>query len=76
MVMAYSSFDENVLGGGTSGSDSINACLVQIHNQLVGRFIMELIVAVEDDVTVRLELRCNIRPECLKSPAEVKTVPS
>ena len=63
---AYSSFNKHVLRGGTGCSDTVNASLVEFRNESVGWHVMELVVAVKDNIAVRRELGCHILPESLE----------
>lgn len=62
----YSAFNENVLGGGTSCSDSIDTCLVKLSDKSVGRLIVELVIAVEDHIVVGGEFGSDVSPEGLE----------
>lgn len=64
--MTYSAFDEDVLGGSTSCSDTVDTSLVELSNDSVGRFIVEFIVAIKDDIVVGCELGRDIGPESLE----------
>lgn len=66
MGFAYSSFHKYVLRSCTGCPDTVNASLVEGRNESVGWHVMELIVAVKDNIAVRLELGSHVLPESLK----------
>ncbi len=61
-----SAFHENILACCSSGSNTVDTSLVELLYQLVRWFIMEFVVAVEDDVSVALKLTSNGVPVLLE----------
>ncbi len=65
-MVTYSSLNEDVLGCCASGTNTVDTSLVQFGNESVRWLIVELIVAIEDDVIVRLKRGSKVGPECLE----------
>lgn len=60
------SLDEDGLGSGTSGTDTVDAALVQLNNELDRWHVVGLVVAVEDNIRVRRKFCGNGLPPRLK----------